>query len=133
MQPQRLNFTEYVLPPAEEPEKVKFVGKLVIESLNWLSEGGKALLQQALRTWDEKTNFKTAGSSHRFSGLTLDTLYGSRPGEGTQLTVYLVCEKNLSTTFMTCEYYMRSVYTISIYRAHSVISEYMFRWPPSAF
>ncbi|KAK0198321.1 hypothetical protein F5146DRAFT_1019117 [Armillaria mellea] len=71
------------------------MGRLVIEDLRWLSTRGYEQLQRELRERDVDTN-------NVHSGLTLKTIYGYRPGEGSRVTIWLLCNKNMTATFLTC-------------------------------
>ncbi|KAK0465032.1 uncharacterized protein EV420DRAFT_1718193 [Desarmillaria tabescens] len=74
---------------------VQFMGRLLIEDLRWLSTRGYEQLERELRDRDFDTN------NNPNSGLTLQSVYGYRPGEGSRITVWLVCNKNLTAAFLT--------------------------------
>ncbi|KAK0456592.1 hypothetical protein EV421DRAFT_1753503 [Armillaria borealis] len=87
-----LNETEFLKGIAGN---VQFMGRLVIEDLCWLSTHGYEELQHELRERDVDTN------NLRYSGLTLSAIYGQRPGEGSRVTIWLLCNKSMSATFLT--------------------------------
>lgn len=77
-------------------DNVQFVGRLVIEDLRWLSTRGYEQLQRELQDRDIDTN------NLRDSGLTLSAIYGYIPGEGSRVTIWLLCNKGMTATFLTC-------------------------------
>lgn len=77
-------------------DNVQFVGRLVIEDLHWLSTRGYEQLQRELQDRDIDTN------NLRDSGLTLSAIYGYIPGEGSRVTIWLLCNKGMTATFLTC-------------------------------
>ncbi|RDB28883.1 hypothetical protein Hypma_015527 [Hypsizygus marmoreus] len=87
--------TEYIgIPPAgsrRASNPVEFYGKLVIQSLDWLSPQAKQWLELDLRKRDNVRN----------SGLTLTRLYGDLKKEGSRITVWIQGELNMSARFMT--------------------------------
>lgn len=85
-------------------DNVQFIGRLVIEDLRWLSTLGYEQLECELRERDVDTN-----NLQSCSGLTLQTLYGHRPGEGSRVTIWLLCNKNLTATFLTHDRYSNSL------------------------
>ncbi|KAF5369018.1 hypothetical protein D9758_002988 [Tetrapyrgos nigripes] len=82
-----LDHTEFVTASPSPLPPIRFFGILDLENLDWLSDQGKDWLQKDLRERDEIEN------GVRRSGLTLERLYGSRPGEGSAISVYVMCVK----------------------------------------
>ncbi|SJL05616.1 uncharacterized protein ARMOST_08967 [Armillaria ostoyae] len=95
-----LNETEFVDSFADN---VQLMGRLIIEDLHWLSTRGYEQLQRELRDRDVDTN------NLQYSGLTLSAIYGHRPGEGSRVTIWLVCNKNMTATFLTSNLHPRSL------------------------
>ncbi|KAM6501259.1 hypothetical protein JOM56_004273 [Amanita muscaria] len=93
--------SEYVLAPPETSQinkyPVKFYGLLKIESLDWLSDEGKQLLEADYRKRDEQLH------AVRKSEVTLETLYGDAKGRGSQISVFISSEKTLAAEYMTCK------------------------------
>ncbi|KAK0506222.1 hypothetical protein EDD18DRAFT_1122503 [Armillaria luteobubalina] len=81
---------------------VQFVGRLVIEDLRWLSTPEYEQLERELRERDSETN-------NVQSGLTLEAIYGHRPGEGSRVTIWLLCNKNMTATFLTSNLHATSL------------------------
>ncbi|KIL60135.1 hypothetical protein M378DRAFT_14316 [Amanita muscaria Koide BX008] len=81
---------------------VKFYGLLKIESLDWLSDEGKQLLEAEYRKRDERLH------AVRKSELTLETLYGDAKGRGSQISVFISSEKTLAAEYMTSERHRNS-------------------------
>ncbi|KAK0233096.1 hypothetical protein IW262DRAFT_1328664 [Armillaria fumosa] len=113
-----LNETEFVDSFADN---VQFMGRLVIEDLRWLSTRGYEQLQRELRERDVDTN-------NVHSGLTLKNIYGHRPGEGSRVTIWLLCHKNMTATFLTSNLHSTSLllkstseksYKITSFDAHT--------------
>jgi len=109
-----LDYTEFVGVSPQNLPNVRFFGVLKVESLGWLSDTGKEYLEAELRERDEEINgidddeygidrdWTASARGSRFqSGLTLERLYGSRPGEGSKISVWLCCEKNMAAAFLT--------------------------------
>ncbi|KIL60153.1 hypothetical protein M378DRAFT_26641 [Amanita muscaria Koide BX008] len=98
--------SEYVLAPPETSQinkyPVKFYGLLKIESLDWLSDEGKQLLEADYRKRDERLH------AVRKSELTLETLYGDAKGRGSQISVFISAEKTLAAEYMTSERHRNS-------------------------
>ncbi|KAK0208214.1 hypothetical protein DFS33DRAFT_422947 [Desarmillaria ectypa] len=88
-----LNETEFVDGFADN---VQFIGRLLIEDLRWLSTRGYEQLERELQERDVDTN-----KLRSYSGLTLRTLYGDIPGEGSRVTIWLLCNKKLTARFLT--------------------------------
>ncbi|KAF8898756.1 hypothetical protein BD779DRAFT_1666546 [Infundibulicybe gibba] len=92
--------SEFIANPPQNSRVAKysvhFYGILTIETLEWLTQDGYKWLEADLRERDQE-----ARTSTHISGLTLKQLYGFRAGEGTKLSVYIHCEKNLLAEFMT--------------------------------
>lgn len=85
-------------PPDSVPHPAKSViqwyGVLTVDKLNWLSDQGRAWLEADLQKRDIDLHINKASS-----GLTLDTLYGSKKDEGLKIRVYLQGEKYASITY----------------------------------
>lgn len=100
--PHRFDETEYIVTPPPDSciakHPVFFSGVLRIESLDWLSEQGLRYLEADFKNYDSKIHLE-----HNQSGLTLKSLYGSRPGEGLRIKVEVVYEKVLLAAYLTCE------------------------------
>lgn len=79
---------------------VHVFGDLTIDSLNWLSDQGKDLLQKELRRRDKEQHL----AMNFVSGLTLETLYGNSRDEGSRITVRVKIDKNMNAEFLTCIY-----------------------------
>ncbi|KAM6497701.1 hypothetical protein JOM56_005649 [Amanita muscaria] len=98
--------SEYVLAPPETSQinkyPVRFYGLLKIESLDWLSDEGKQLLEADYRKRDERLH------AVRKSELTLETLYGDAKGRGSQISVFISAEKTLAAEYMTSERHRNS-------------------------
>ncbi|KAJ3839841.1 hypothetical protein EV361DRAFT_948591 [Lentinula raphanica] len=93
-----LDYTEYVATPPKKTSPVKFYGILRIEDLQWLSPEGLELLQDALRERDKQLH-----RNLKESRLTLQSLYGTMPGTGSKISVWIYCRKNLQASFLTKE------------------------------
>ncbi|KAJ3850624.1 hypothetical protein EV368DRAFT_84365 [Lentinula lateritia] len=93
-----LDETEYVATPPKNTLSVQFFGILKIEDLRWLSPRGHEALQNALRERDEAQN-----SNIEESRLTLQSLYGTAPGTGSKISVWIYCKKNHQASFLTKE------------------------------
>ncbi|THU92103.1 hypothetical protein K435DRAFT_216770 [Dendrothele bispora CBS 962.96] len=123
-----LDYTEFVgVAPGGLPH-VRFFGILEIENLSWLSDTGRECLQTELRERDGKLNRLDESSR---SGLTLERLYGSRPGEGSKICVWLCCEKNVAAAFLTTDRHQSSLILYSrsqnatekpVYRTYEAVS-----------
>ncbi|KAJ4487728.1 hypothetical protein J3R30DRAFT_3695321 [Lentinula aciculospora] len=92
-----LDETEYVATPPRNIPSVQFFGILKVEDLRWLSPRGHKWLQNALRERDEARNNVTE------SKLTLQSLYGTMPGTGSKISVWICCIKNHQASFLTKE------------------------------
>ena len=92
---------EHILAPSEDSltarHPVFFYGVLKVDSLEWLSEDGRNLLEANLRKRDEELHPRI-----QTSRLTLERLYGDVRGRGSTISVIIHCEKKLPAEYMTC-------------------------------
>lgn len=98
---------EHILAPSEDSlvsrHPVFFFGVLKVDSLEWLSDDGKNLLEADLRNRDEVLH-----PHIKKSGLTLERLYGDVSGQGSTVSVFIRCEKTLAAEYMTSDRYKDS-------------------------
>ncbi|KAK7462683.1 hypothetical protein VKT23_007271 [Stygiomarasmius scandens] len=90
-----LDESEFVEAAPEQLPDVRFFGILNVERLGWLSKQGRDWLEKDLKERDQKEN------CIKKSGLTLERLYGMRPGEGSIIRVWICCEKTSSAKYLT--------------------------------
>jgi hypothetical protein len=92
---------EYIMPPSSDSliskHTVFFYGVLKVDSLEWLSEGGRDLLEANVRKRDEELH-PHIGTSR----LRLERLYDNAKRRGLAISVFIRCEKNLAAEYMTC-------------------------------
>ncbi|KAF9059526.1 hypothetical protein BDP27DRAFT_1407573 [Rhodocollybia butyracea] len=96
-EPTGLNETEWVATPPHKLRTVNFIGTFKIEELKWLTPLGYRMLEAALRERDQEENGKAD------SQVTLEFLYGSAPGKGFKISVYVICKKNQQASYLSKE------------------------------
>ncbi|KAJ7047194.1 hypothetical protein C8F04DRAFT_222698 [Mycena alexandri] len=123
-----LDSCERYLTSAKDSAPVFFLGVLVIDKLEWLSEAGKAVLQKELNKRDK------ASSTHRSSQnsqkatqprhLSLGALYDRTPHIGFKLSIWIRCEKHSPAMFMTAKDYPQSLVLNSKnqFRSYKILS-----------
>lgn len=112
--------SERYLTSAKDSAPVFFFGVLIIDKLEWLSGGGRDVLQKELKKRDKTlSTHRSSQNSQKASeprNLTLAGLYDKGPHKGFKLSVCIFCEKHSPAMFMTGKYFIFGLYAEPEYR-----------------
>ncbi|KAJ7632955.1 hypothetical protein FB45DRAFT_913994 [Roridomyces roridus] len=98
---------QYLTAPTKPSEPVHFLGVLLIEKLEWLSEAGLEFLTKDLNDRDGARQSRKSGSKQ--APLKLTGIYGQIPARGFRIKVWVQCLKEVPAMFMTDDRYPKSL------------------------